>query len=185
MFVKIGRGIKLICMFWRGLLGVSLDFHQEYFALFSTPTDNRASMNEMCFVEFAVGESKPVHERLKRTQRLSRRSWSMLDRLCCSNRWDCNCFHPAVPCQMLWTWKSTLASLWRFSKSYTFLYATTDCNLTRDRILFEYENAKDHSLPVPPLTTHKWIPVTSMICKTSMVKNKQTICGGTRLSAAI
>lgn len=66
MFVKIGLGIKLICMFWQGLLGAPSIFFQHarrsiyYLQL---PTDDRSSLlndqNHVLKVPDSIGPPKP------------------------------------------------------------------------------------------------------------------------------
>lgn len=108
-----------------------------------------------------------------------------------------NCSSPAVFCQVVQTSEKkksvlVLEKIWhRFGvsqKSYMFFStsrATTDCCVTRDHILFEHKKAMVRSLPSPINGSLNESSFTSMICKTSMPENKQTICGDTGLSAAI
>lgn len=73
-------------------------------------------------------------------------------------------------------------------KSYMFFStssATTDCSMTHDHIPFEHKKAVVRSLPFPINGSLNESLFTSTICKTSMLENKQTICGDTGLSAAI
>lgn len=138
---------------------------------------------------------------VKRAQRSL--SWSRFDQHAYLKWWGRDAFHsPTAPAQLfsvklfrhLKKEKSVLVleKIWHCfgdsQKSYMFFStssATTDCCVTHDHILFEHKKAMVRSLPSPINGTLNESSFTSMICKTSMLENKQKIFGDMGLSAAI